>query len=512
MALSSETRRSPRYVGTGTETTFTFAFKLLKSTDLDVLVALSGQEETSLDQSDYSVALNESQDNNPGGTVTLSTPLAKDAALVITSNTPYLQPTTYTNRGGFYPEQLNTNLDRLTILTQQLKEKTDRAVMVDATDTMTPQEMKQQLLEVAASAGTYRDQAREAAEAAADSQAAAEKAQKAAEKARDESQAAVSGATEAGKQAVENINSAVQKGDEYLVDVGNQVVRAVNAAGDAQIERITPLLQQAKDAATAAAGSASAAGEQASAATESATAAKQSATEAGESADAAAGSAKAASESEKFVDDALEALKNPSLEVTTLEAGKHATGSITPENGSIKIVLGIPRGDVGAEGERGPAGPQGIQGPQGPRGEIGPQGIKGDTGATGPAGQAGPRGLQGPQGEQGPKGDAGAKGDKGDAGATGPQGPQGAQGPQGNVGPKGDKGDPGEKGEKGDAGEPGPQGPKGDPGDITTALNASFIQFKVDLQGDLIVKSTAVTEAAFAINDNGEVEVTYAND
>ena len=173
MALSSETRRSPRYVGTGTETTFTFAFKLLKSTDLDVLVALSGQEETSLDQSDYSVVLNESQDNNPGGTVTLSTPLAKDAALVIISNTPYLQPTTYTNRGGFYPEQLNTNFDRLTILTQQLKEKTDRAVMVDATDEMTPQEMKQQLLEVAASAGTYRDEAQAAAEAAAASAASA---------------------------------------------------------------------------------------------------------------------------------------------------------------------------------------------------------------------------------------------------------------------------------------------------------------------------------------------------
>lgn len=146
MALSSETRRSPRYIGTGSETIFPFAFKLLKPTDLEVRVALSGQVETTLEESAYTVVLNESQDNNPGGTVTLKAPLAKDAALVIISDTPYLQPTTYTNRGGFYPEQLNTNLDRLTILTQQLKEHLDRTITVPPTSPTSPQELFYQLL------------------------------------------------------------------------------------------------------------------------------------------------------------------------------------------------------------------------------------------------------------------------------------------------------------------------------------------------------------------------------
>lgn len=235
MALSSETRRSPRYVGTGTETTFTFAFKLLKSTDLDVLVALSGQEETSLDQSDYSVALNESQDNNPGGTVTLSTPLAKDAALVIISNTPYLQPTTYTNRGGFYPEQLNTNLDRLTILTQQLKEKTDRAVMVDATDTMTPQEMKQQLLEVAASASTYRDEAQAAAEAAAASESAAQTAQAAAELAQGKAEEAYQDTQDAAEQAIEDIGTAKTSAISEIQQAEQTSKTAVTNEGTTQI-------------------------------------------------------------------------------------------------------------------------------------------------------------------------------------------------------------------------------------------------------------------------------------
>lgn len=235
MALSSETRRSPRYVGTGTETTFTFAFKLLKSTDLDVLVALSGQEETSLDQSDYSVALNESQDNNPGGTVTLSTPLAKDAALVIISNTPYLQPTTYTNRGGFYPEQLNTNLDRLTILTQQLKEKTDRAVMVDATDTMTPQEMKQQLLEVAASASTYRDEAQAAAEAAAASESAAQTAQAAVELAQGKAEEAYQDTQDAAEQAIEDIGTAKTSAISEIQQAEQTSKTAVTNEGTTQI-------------------------------------------------------------------------------------------------------------------------------------------------------------------------------------------------------------------------------------------------------------------------------------
>ena len=54
--------------------------------------------------------------------------------------------------------------------------------------------------------------------------------------------------------------------------------------------------------------------------------------------------------------------------------------------------------------------------------------------------------------------------------------------------------------------------PKGDPGDITTALNATYIQFQVDSAGDLVVNSTAATDADYSINSNGEVEISYAND
>ena len=88
-----------------------------------------------------------------------------------------------------------------------------------------------------------------------------------------------------------------------------------------------------------------------------------------------------------------------------------------------------------------------------------------------------------------------------------PRGMPGKQGPAGATGPQGARGD------KGDPGEPGPQGPKGETGDITTALDATFIQFVVDGDGDLAMNYTgaAQPEAAFSIDADGELEVTYAD-
>lgn len=128
-----------------------------------------------------------------------------------------------------------------------------------------------------------------------------------------------------------------------------------------------------------------------------------------------------------------------------------------------------------------------------------------------------PRGMQGLPGDKGDTGDIGEKGDKGDPGERGPQGIQGVpgeQGPrgeQGERGPQGIQGVPGEQGPKGDPGEPGPQGPKGDPGDITTALNAQFIQFAV-IGGVLTLNYTgaAPPDTKYSINSDGIMEVTYA--
>lgn len=144
--------------------------------------------------------------------------------------------------------------------------------------------------------------------------------------------------------------------------------------------------------------------------------------------------------------------------------------------------------------------------PEGPAGPQGPEGLQG------PTGQDGPQGLPGLQGVAGPQGSKGDKGDQGEPGPAGAQGPQGAQGPPGKQGPQGPLGPRGEKGDRGEKGEPGPSGPQGPAGDITTALDATFLQFGISAGGELMLNYAGNTpDSTFSINEDGILEVTYAN-
>lgn len=124
--------------------------------------------------------------------------------------------------------------------------------------------------------------------------------------------------------------------------------------------------------------------------------------------------------------------------------------------------LYIPQGMQGIQGPMGPAGPVG---PQGPQGEQGPRGIQGPQGEQGLRGPEGAQGVKGDTGEQGPRGYQGEVGPQGPQGEPGPQGATGLQGPRGPQGLVGPQGPQGEKGEKGDQGDPGPEGLKGAQGD-----------------------------------------------
>lgn len=149
MAISTETRRSDRYACDGVQTAFPFAFKVFKANEIGVIVSPDGETETSLSSELYTVFLNEDQDNNPGGVVNLLTAPADGTILVVVSNVAYKQQIVFTNQGGFYPELLNEGYDRLTILTQQLKEHLDRTITVPPTSPTSPQELFDQLLNAA---------------------------------------------------------------------------------------------------------------------------------------------------------------------------------------------------------------------------------------------------------------------------------------------------------------------------------------------------------------------------
>jgi hypothetical protein len=79
---------------------------------------------------DYTVTLNSDQDSNPGGTVNITVAPASGYLITLTSAVQNLQAVVLTNGGGFYPQVISDVFDRLTILVQQVAEKTSRALTV----------------------------------------------------------------------------------------------------------------------------------------------------------------------------------------------------------------------------------------------------------------------------------------------------------------------------------------------------------------------------------------------
>lgn len=145
MTITSTTRKAGPYPGNGVTTAFPFGFKVFKKED--VLVTFTDANGTDYElvlDSDYSVTLNEDQNNNPGGTITYpraGSPLAILAAtqrLTFTGDLPYTQPTDIPNLSPFFPEVVEDALDRAEIQIQQLKEISDRAIKVGVSDTPLP--------------------------------------------------------------------------------------------------------------------------------------------------------------------------------------------------------------------------------------------------------------------------------------------------------------------------------------------------------------------------------------
>ena len=161
MSISQELRRAGPYISDGSTKAFTFSFKVMKRSDLSVVVADNKDTSVSetLASTNYTVTLNDNQENSPGGTVTLNNALPSGKALAILSNAPFLQEKVFTNAGGFYPEVLNDALDTLTIYCQQLKEALGRCLIVPSTSEHTPQEVLAEVLEIASTANSYAQQA-----------------------------------------------------------------------------------------------------------------------------------------------------------------------------------------------------------------------------------------------------------------------------------------------------------------------------------------------------------------
>lgn len=121
MTISTQTRTAGPYVGTGAILPMPFGFKVFQASDLLVYRINADGTQTTLTLSvDYTVTFNGDQNLAPGGTVTPLAAVALGTSWGITSNIPVTQPLSLTNTGGFYPRAIEDELDRLTILLQQI--------------------------------------------------------------------------------------------------------------------------------------------------------------------------------------------------------------------------------------------------------------------------------------------------------------------------------------------------------------------------------------------------------
>lgn len=149
MAIEDVARRVT-YTGNGSQTDFPFSFVVFNAeTDILVYQKVDNASEVTVPSSAFSVTLNADQASNPGGKITMSVAPGNGVVIAILSNVAYEQTMELTTHDGFDPRTLNKNADRIVAQIQQLKEGLSRAVVTGPTDTLTPEELKNKLLEAA---------------------------------------------------------------------------------------------------------------------------------------------------------------------------------------------------------------------------------------------------------------------------------------------------------------------------------------------------------------------------
>ena len=123
-----------RYEGNGATTTFAYSFRIDSDDEVVVTIVDEDGVETELTSAQFTIS---GIGEDSGGTVTYpvsGSPLAADNQIVIVREVPLKQETDLTNQGGFYPEVIETSLDRLTMMVQQLMALLDRTIRFPITD------------------------------------------------------------------------------------------------------------------------------------------------------------------------------------------------------------------------------------------------------------------------------------------------------------------------------------------------------------------------------------------
>lgn len=256
--ISTEIRRSQTYVGTGGVNSYTFPFRVFAADQVKVYVrAADAASGTLLDTTQYSVTLASASAQTVGGTVTLSSPLAADAKLVILSNIPYTQLLALQNQGAFNAEDLNGAWDKNTALIQQVLDTLNRAVLAPELGDDTPEAFTLSLFEArdtavekageaansasasAASASDAAASASAAASSAAEAEASKDAINVTKEQVTTEGQKQIAAIQTEGGTQISNVQSVGQAQTSHISTVGSDVVASIKLYGQDEVDRIT---------------------------------------------------------------------------------------------------------------------------------------------------------------------------------------------------------------------------------------------------------------------------------
>jgi hypothetical protein len=194
MTVASTTSKVS-YAADGAVTAFPFPFKVLDARDLKVVLRAADGSETALAQpAGYTVSC---VGQDQGGTATLSAPPALGRTVVLYRDVALTQELDLANNDPFDADQVEGAFDRLTMIAQQLAERSERAlayaVSTPATERKSAPEYLAELSGLADSAAASRSGAAAARDQALSAQTGAQAAQSAAEAARDAAQASAAG-------------------------------------------------------------------------------------------------------------------------------------------------------------------------------------------------------------------------------------------------------------------------------------------------------------------------------
>jgi lysophospholipase L1-like esterase len=128
MTISATARRAGPYNGNGVTTVFPFPFKTFEAGDVAVTFTTAGVDSPAIQGSDYLAVMNADQQATPGGSILMTVAPPVGTTVTILGDLSLEQPTDLPDGGRYRATMVESAMDRIVALLQQIFERLSRAI------------------------------------------------------------------------------------------------------------------------------------------------------------------------------------------------------------------------------------------------------------------------------------------------------------------------------------------------------------------------------------------------